>query len=101
MEQIAVVVAVREGAAVECRPAIAASGRAVARLTGLVVEAVTGSGRVGAPGKRIPRRVGLLRKRRREAESDSACDKQPSVDVHRRAAYHGARRLRLRWSCGD
>ena len=101
MEQIPIVVSVREGAAVERRSAIAASGRAVTRLAGLVVEAVTGGGRVGATGKRIPRRVGLLRKRRREAKADSGGDEQPSVNVHRRAAYHGARRLRRCFSGGD
>jgi 4-aminobutyrate aminotransferase-like enzyme len=49
VEQIAILIAARERAAVERRPAIAASGSAVARLACLVVQPVTGGGGVRAP----------------------------------------------------
>src|SRR4051794_8052529 len=50
MEQIAIVVAARKRTRVERGPAVAARGRAVTRLTRLVVEAMTGGGGVWPPG---------------------------------------------------
>src|SRR5262249_15169437 len=86
-------VAVREGAAIERRRALALPRRSMARLAGLVVQATAGVRGVGAGRQRGPGSVGLLRSRRPRGQGGRAGEHQPSANHHAAQATTAVRSL--------
>jgi hypothetical protein len=76
MEQIAVLVAMRELGAVQRRTAITLSFGAVAGLARLVVDTTTSGNGVSVSGERIPGGVGLLRHKRTDTQSDDSDERE-------------------------